>query len=343
MATVTRYVNTASTAGGDGTTNGTAGATRAYASQNEWESNEQTDLVTDGDVHVCRVNGSSADTTAVTIVGWTTGASNDITVIAHTDSDRADPSGYQTGIYRLQGGAAWSDLYNIDEDHVNLDGWQMQTTANNCDTINLNTLGTGADIEITCMWLQSTQGAGGNEIVTGGSGALACMLTNCVVYTSAASPTGSQNGIQIGFNSSSDWQLHNNTVYGCGTGIVNQCSNNAGGSVNRMRNNVCDQNGTDFASIDSDVNHANNVSSDATSPDGASWQNITVTWAGTGDFTFTDSETDLYDNGFDNSAIYTDSMGQPGATRPQGSAFDIGAFELSAAAPATRNRLLLTS
>jgi hypothetical protein len=32
---ITRYVNTASSAGGDGTTNGTAGATRAYATLRE--------------------------------------------------------------------------------------------------------------------------------------------------------------------------------------------------------------------------------------------------------------------------------------------------------------------
>ena len=32
MATITRYVNTASTPGGDGTTNATSGANRAYAS-----------------------------------------------------------------------------------------------------------------------------------------------------------------------------------------------------------------------------------------------------------------------------------------------------------------------
>ena len=31
MASIIRYVNTASTAGGDGTTNNTSGATRAYA------------------------------------------------------------------------------------------------------------------------------------------------------------------------------------------------------------------------------------------------------------------------------------------------------------------------
>jgi len=39
MATVTRYVNGASTTGGDGTINGIAGATRAYAPMDDWQGN----------------------------------------------------------------------------------------------------------------------------------------------------------------------------------------------------------------------------------------------------------------------------------------------------------------
>ena len=40
----TRYINTASTAGGDGTTNATSGANRAYASFAEWEAARQASL-----------------------------------------------------------------------------------------------------------------------------------------------------------------------------------------------------------------------------------------------------------------------------------------------------------
>lgn len=68
MATVTRYVNTGSTPGGDGTTNNTSGATRAYASLNEAEASLQrttTDII---DI-IC--DGSTADTTSTTFDGWT--------------------------------------------------------------------------------------------------------------------------------------------------------------------------------------------------------------------------------------------------------------------------------
>lgn len=85
-ATVQRYVNTNSS-GGDGTTNGTSGSTAAYASLSAWEAAEQTNLVTDGDSHVvtCDKAGGS-DTTAFTITGWTTGASNTITIEANSNS-----------------------------------------------------------------------------------------------------------------------------------------------------------------------------------------------------------------------------------------------------------------
>ena len=44
MAIIIRYVNTDSTPGGNGTTNLTEGNDRAYASLNEWEPSERTDL-----------------------------------------------------------------------------------------------------------------------------------------------------------------------------------------------------------------------------------------------------------------------------------------------------------
>jgi len=69
MAEIVRYINTASSAGGDGTTNATTGANRAYVSMSEWENAEQTNLVTDVDTHIVYCTGS--DTTAVTISGWT--------------------------------------------------------------------------------------------------------------------------------------------------------------------------------------------------------------------------------------------------------------------------------
>lgn len=79
MAEVIRYVNLASTAGGDGTTNATAGANRAYASASEAESATQSeasnDFVSAGNWYHIYCEGG-ADSTTLTISGTTTGASN---------------------------------------------------------------------------------------------------------------------------------------------------------------------------------------------------------------------------------------------------------------------------
>jgi hypothetical protein len=65
MATIQRYVDTAS-AGGDGTTQNTAGADAAYASLNSWEAN-QTATATDDYIVDCYATGGTADTTGTTI------------------------------------------------------------------------------------------------------------------------------------------------------------------------------------------------------------------------------------------------------------------------------------
>ncbi len=92
MAAVTRYVNTNSTPGGDGTTNGTSGATRAYASLAEAESAMQgsySDLVE----IVC--SGTVADAQC-TIDGWTiTGSGYLLVRGASTSSGKWDTSKYR--------------------------------------------------------------------------------------------------------------------------------------------------------------------------------------------------------------------------------------------------------
>ena len=88
MAEVERFINTASTAGGDGTTNNTSGGDRAYASFTEWESDEQTDLVSDGDTHQVFCSGGNDNHTSTRFIsGWTTGASNFVTMSGNSGDE----------------------------------------------------------------------------------------------------------------------------------------------------------------------------------------------------------------------------------------------------------------
>jgi hypothetical protein len=101
MADTTRYVNTASTAGGDGTTNATTGANRAFANLFDAEAALPADITTGGSQGIWTIicTGSLADTTPVTFAGTTTSATYYI-VLKASDSDKASAS-WDAGKYRL--------------------------------------------------------------------------------------------------------------------------------------------------------------------------------------------------------------------------------------------------
>ena len=80
-----RYVNTASTAGGDGTTNGTAGATRAYATLAAAISAEATNLVTADVVLRIYCAGTTADSFDGDFTGYTTDAESLENLYARTE------------------------------------------------------------------------------------------------------------------------------------------------------------------------------------------------------------------------------------------------------------------
>ena len=94
----TKYVNTGSEAGGDGTTNNTTGDTRAYATLSEAEANLPATL-TDAWTLLCE--GTTADGSVFTIGGTTTSASNTLTI--KTDTDHRHLGEYSTSYYRLTG------------------------------------------------------------------------------------------------------------------------------------------------------------------------------------------------------------------------------------------------
>lgn len=117
MATITRYVDTDVIGGlGDGTS-----WANAYSSMNAWNAAEQTDLVTDGDTHVCycRASSDTADTTAVNVNGWTTDSTHFITIEVGSDDRHTATGG--TG-YRIELSTGSSIALNISEAYTVVDG-----------------------------------------------------------------------------------------------------------------------------------------------------------------------------------------------------------------------------
>lgn len=143
MATIVRYVNTASTAGGDGTTNLTSGATRAYATLSAAETALRQNLTG----VVCDVNdqdgantialdiqctGTSADTTAVTFTNasWVTDATHRIQVRLNT-GDAPAGALWSTSKYRLTaaGGYGVGTLSVGKVLHIDLVNLQVENTS----------------------------------------------------------------------------------------------------------------------------------------------------------------------------------------------------------------------
>ncbi len=119
MATITRYVNTGSTPGGDGTTNATSGATRAYASLNAAEAALQ--RVT-SDVIEIICDGSTADTTATTFDGWTVSSPGYIIVKGASSHGGT----WNTSKYRLE---VAGTCILIREQYVRIEDLQIATNS----------------------------------------------------------------------------------------------------------------------------------------------------------------------------------------------------------------------
>lgn len=129
MATITRYINPASAAGGDGTTNATSGANRAYFSIQDAEAAQQQNLTDGGgDImeFICETDGTD-DTETVTIDGWTTGSANYLiikTSAGHRHAGVFDSSKY---VFAHTPGANGEAIL-VFEDYVRFEGIQFELT-----------------------------------------------------------------------------------------------------------------------------------------------------------------------------------------------------------------------
>jgi hypothetical protein len=104
MATVQRYVDTGSTAGGDGTTTATSGGTRAYASLSDWEAN-QGSTATDDYIVDCAAtdtgSGNVADTAGSVNIDFAAITTGSVTIQQTGSARNTGNTFIDTGKYRL--------------------------------------------------------------------------------------------------------------------------------------------------------------------------------------------------------------------------------------------------
>ncbi len=158
--------------------------TAAYESVDTWEAAEQTDLVSDGDVHVliCIADGG-ADPSTPTINGWTTGVSNDITIKADAGDENNGVSAENGGTgYQIRAGAKVLDFF---EDYVTFEDIEITVTANAIAVDFSAFTAANAIIFRRCIFSKTNSDASSNYFFSSGDADLNLTLENC---------------LQIGFN-----------------------------------------------------------------------------------------------------------------------------------------------
>jgi len=313
---ITRYVNTASSAGGNGTTNATTGANRAYASLNEWEAARIVGTLADVEEVICE--GSAADTTMVTVSGTTTSAANYILI-------RTDPAGrhdgkWNTSAYRLTPSAGFTAALILTEDHVRVQGLQIENTSTDSFSEGVSWSGAG-DLYVEKNIIRNV-GAGtdkkGVDVSDSSATTAVARIYNNIIY---------------GFNGADahayfdDYgpvlsHVYNNTVHGNTTGIY--VGNFHANEQCNLKNNLCNGNTTDYNVNAEELISSNNISEDATSPDTA-YRNKAVTFVDeTGkDFHLDGGDTNAKDAGADLSGEFTDDIDYD----TRSGTWDIGADE----------------
>lgn len=293
-----------------------------HTSLSSWESGQQADLTTEQEIRQAECWDFS-DTTSVTIDGWTTSSTYYIRI--YTPSDERHDGTTGTG-YRLN--AAANPTLMIREDWTRIEGIEVISSVGGSNTcIMVETSGSSVEVLISHCLVRSAVFGIMSSFFLSGSCTIKCR--NTIVYNcSSVGAWGNASAV------THYW--HNVTVCDCGTGGSPSGAfvRSSGTYVaqNCVAQNPNDALGGGSSHFSGTMTQSYNVSGDATASGTGSRTNKTVTFAaaGTDDFRLSASDAEAKDLGTDLSGDanlpVTDDI--VGTSRPQGSAFDMGASEV---------------
>ncbi|MCG2690894.1 hypothetical protein L6249_02390 [Candidatus Parcubacteria bacterium] len=177
----------------------------------------------------CYANGTTADTAAVTIDGWTTTADNYIKIYTPVASSEVGTSQrhngkWDTGKYRLEISGAQA-LY-VQEDYVRIDGLQVKLTLSSVSLKNTIWLNPGVsnvtDIRVSnCIIRGALSGTSDNSagIITwyaSGTSTNTVKIWNNIIYDFKNGGYGDLHGIRVRL---ANYYIYNNTIINCYNGI----------------------------------------------------------------------------------------------------------------------------
>jgi hypothetical protein len=337
-ADIVRYVDTGADAGGDGTTSATSSGdnTHAYQSLNAWEAAEGADLDTANNthtVHCNRTNGGGVDQLICEILGWTTSATDDITVIA---DDFPTDGKWDSSAYILENNDDQAHAFNFREEYVTLRNLQilLTTTSGTRQAVRVESVGASNYLLIdSCIIRGVCSGAGVSYGLYPSDADTIMEIVNTVIY-------GFVSGADTDFRAvrcRGTISFYNCTIFGNYTAI-NQFAETCTMKNCVIFNNTDDFSGTitcDYCASD-DANASTYTNGEDFTAEATDWNKVFTGYSSSpADVTLKNYTT--------NPCCVGEGDDTPGSTfsysddiigTARTSVWDIGAFELVAAAPA---------
>lgn len=225
---ITRFVNTASTAGGDGTTNATSGANRAYATLAAAITAMSSPLTDDWTIE-CDADTGVADTTQATTAGKNLST---FTLTIKAGAGNGAATQWSTAKYRLSTTTPFAGTLVLTAGTIVVDGVEVE----NNDT--------------------AANGPRGIDCSPGGTAVHS--IQNCFVRAPNATTDGS--GISHSGTAADTVRVRNSIIHGFGQGVKNQDYRTVGGWV--LYNVLCKGqgvSGVDLIDHDGGTTHIKNV------------------------------------------------------------------------------------